>query len=271
MVANLTQTLSLLITANHILDYYQVVTGFGHVSVRNPLNNATFFMTGNPPPALISSANDLNEYYVEDASPVNPNNSHQSQWSERFIHQGILKQFPSQQSVVHSHSRAVVPFAIAGVPFRPTYHMDGGFIGEDVPVFDIANYYLPNDTQNLLVNNERFGDALAKTFLTPAHNASTASIAEPDHYLVLQRGHGFAVLGTSIPEAVYRAVYTTWNADVQASALTINHAAKVNRGVKYLTAQEVSGTLMMDNADFSKEWPGKQTIEYSLPGSAALI
>lgn len=143
-------------------------------------------------------------------------------------------------------------------------------IGEDVPVFDIADYYLPNDTQDLLVNKERFGNALAKTFLTPAHNASTASVSEPDHYLVLQRGHGFSVLGTSLPEAVYRAVYTTWNADVQASALTINHAAGVTHGVKYLTAQEVSGTLMMDNADYRKEWPGKQTIELSFPVSATL-
>lgn len=42
MVANLTQTLSLLITANHILDYYSVFTGYGHITVRNPLNNATF-------------------------------------------------------------------------------------------------------------------------------------------------------------------------------------------------------------------------------------
>ena len=133
-------------------------------------------------------------------------------------------------------------------------------IGEDVPVFDIADYYLPNDTQDLLVNKERFGNALAKTFLTPAHNASTVTIAEPDHNLVLQRGHGFAVLGTSIPEAVYRAVYTTWNADVQASALAINHAAEVSHGVKYLTAQEVSGTLIIDNADYSKEWPGKQNL-----------
>ena len=134
-------------------------------------------------------------------------------------------------------------------------------------MFDIADYYLPNDTQNLLVNKERFGDALAKTFLTPAHNASTAIITEPDHYLVLQRGHGFAVLGTSIPETVYRAVYTTWNADVQASALTINHAAEeVNHGVKYLTAEEVSGTLTMDNADYSKEWPGKQNqFEHFIP------
>ena len=94
MVANLTQTLSLLITANHILDYYSVVTGYGHVSVRNPLNNATFFMTGNQPPALISSPENLREFYVEDATPVSANSGNQFP-IERFIHQGILKRFPS--------------------------------------------------------------------------------------------------------------------------------------------------------------------------------
>ena len=128
-------------------------------------------------------------------------------------------------------------------------------IGEEVPVFEIADYYLPNDIQDLLVSNSRFGDALANTFLTPAHNVSKANITEPDHNLVLQRGHGFSVLGTSLPQAVYRAVYTAWNADVQASAVTINHAAGVNRDVKYLTPQEVAGTLAMDNVNYEKEWP----------------
>lgn len=255
MLANLTQTLSLLITANHILDYYQILTGFGHVSVRNPLNNATFFMTGSPPPALIRSPDDLSEYYIEDGSPVSSSSGPQSPYSERFIHQGILKRFPSQNSVVHSHSRSVIPFGIAGVPFKPTYHMAGGFIGEEVPVFDIADYYLPNDTQhNLLVNNNRLGDALASEFLTPNHNASATNITVPDYNLVLQRGHGFAVLGTSLPEAVYRAVYTTWNAEVETTAVSINHASGADRGVKYLSPQEVAGCVV-DDTYYVKDWP----------------
>lgn len=64
------QTLSLLITANHILDYYSVVTGYGHISVRNPLNNSTFFMTGNGvPPALVRSPADIDEFNLQDAPP----------------------------------------------------------------------------------------------------------------------------------------------------------------------------------------------------------
>ena len=71
MVANLTQVLSLLITANHIADYYEIVTAYGHVSVRNPLNSSTFFMTGwKTPPALVTSRADLDEFLVEDGSPV---------------------------------------------------------------------------------------------------------------------------------------------------------------------------------------------------------
>ena len=129
MVANITQTLSLLITANHILDYYQILTGFGHVSVRNPLNNSTFFMTGSQPPALVRSPDDLWEFFVDDASPANNLSINQSKYSERFIHQAIYKKFPNQRSVIHSHSRSVIPYGISGVPFRPTYHM-AGFIGK---------------------------------------------------------------------------------------------------------------------------------------------
>lgn len=41
---NTTALLSSLITANHILSYHNVLDPFGHVSVRNPLTNTTFFI-----------------------------------------------------------------------------------------------------------------------------------------------------------------------------------------------------------------------------------
>ncbi|CAO1606290.1 hypothetical protein XANCAGTX0491_009789 [Xanthoria calcicola] len=184
-------------------------------------------MTGNGvPPALVRSPEDLDEFYLEDASPATERSLNPMSTSERFIHQALLKRFPSVKSVVHSHSRAVIPFGIGAVPFQPTNHLAGGFIGEEAPVFEIADHYTPNDTQNL-VNNPRFGQALANTFLTPSHNTTTTPNdipAGPDYNLVLQRGHGFTTTATSIPQAVYRAVYTTWNAEVQASALTITDA-----------------------------------------------
>ncbi|KAI4279139.1 MAG: hypothetical protein LQ337_000480 [Flavoplaca oasis] len=257
MLANLTQTLSLLITANHILDYYSIVTGYGHISVRHPSNNATFFMTGNgKPPALVRSAEDLDEFYLEDASPATERSFNPQDTSERYIHQGLLKRFPSLQSVVHSHSRSVIPFGIGGVPLRPTYHLAGGFIGDEAPVFEIADYYTPNDTHNLLVNKPRFGQAFPNSFLTPAHNASSAADVptEPDHNVVLQRGHGFTTIGTSIPQAVYRAVYTAWNAEVQASAIGINDAAGQDRGVRYIAQQELADTGDLDDGAYPRQW-----------------
>ena len=142
MLANLTQTLSLLITANHILDYYSIVTGYGHISVRHPLNNATFLMTGNgKPPALVRSPEDFDEFYLEDASPANERSSQPEDTSERYIHQGLLKRFPSLQCVVHSHSRSVITFGISGAPFQPTYHLAGGFIGQSILMPGLYNMY----------------------------------------------------------------------------------------------------------------------------------
>ena len=257
MVAvNITTVLSTLITANHILDYNGVLDGLGHISVRNPLNASTFFMTGGPPPALVASAQDLSEYYISDASPVSAAAQGRvpSPYSERFIHQSILKRYPSQTSVVHSHSRSVIPFGISDVAFEPTYHMTG-FMGDTVPVFDVADYYLPNDTQNMLINNLRLGGFLADAFSTAAHNV-TKNNTEPDYTLILQRGHGFATVATSIEQAVYRAVYTAWNAEVLATGVEVQETVgKTPSSLKYLTAREAMDCEPMDDAGLEKDWP----------------
>ena len=256
MVAvNLTAVLSTLITANHILDYNSVLDGLGHISVRSPLNASTFFMTGKTPPALIASAQDLSEYHVSDGSPVSAADARTggAEFDERWIHQAILKRYPSQSSVVHSHARSVIPFGISDVAFEPTYHMTG-FMGETVPVFDIAGYYSPNDTQNMLINNARLGGALADMFSTPAHNV-TKNNTLPDYTLVLQRGHGFATVATSVEQAVYRAVYTTWNAEVLATAVEVQKGVGKDPGsLEYLTTREAADCVAMNDAGLLKDW-----------------
>lgn len=129
-----------------------------------------------------------------------------------------------------------------------------GFVGEEVPLFDIADYYLRNDTQNMLVSNTRFGDALADMFSTPVNNI-TKNNTESDYTLVLQRGHGFATVGTSIEESVYRAVYTTWNAQTQASALEIQNAYGASaETLKYLTSREAADCIPMAQETCVKSW-----------------
>lgn len=51
-------------------------------------------------------------------------------YQERFIHSEIYKKFPNINSVVHSHSDAVLPYTMSGVPMKPTFHI-AGFLGID--------------------------------------------------------------------------------------------------------------------------------------------
>ena len=116
-----------LIAANHILHHHNIVDGFGHISIRHPDSlKETYIMPGYLAPALVHCADDLIEYHISDGSPVDPNAK--KGYSERFIHGEIFKRFPGINCVIHSHSEAVLPFMIAGVPMRPAFHM-AGFLG----------------------------------------------------------------------------------------------------------------------------------------------
>ncbi len=92
-----------------------------------------------------------------------------------------------------------------------------GFLGDGVPVYDIAKFYRPQDKRDLLVRNIPLGESLAVLF-------GSRLDAEPEHAAVLMRGHGFTVQGSSIMDAVMRAVYTQQNALIQTTAL-LTHSA----------------------------------------------
>ncbi|KAK5137320.1 hypothetical protein LTR08_000290 [Meristemomyces frigidus] len=163
-------------------------------------------------PATISSERDLIEYYVDNAEPIDPNSP--KGYSERCIHSEILKRFPDVRAVIHSHSEAVVPYSISGVPFRAAFHM-AGFLGTEIPVFDIGHHYKAGDRRDMLIRNTRFGAALASQFAS----AGTGNTKQPTHAVVLMRGHGFTVQGPSIMDVVLRSVYTQQNASIQTTAL----------------------------------------------------
>jgi hypothetical protein len=55
MSSSLNQLWCTLVTANHIRDYFSLVTGYGHISARNPLTNTTFLFDPVDPPSLINS------------------------------------------------------------------------------------------------------------------------------------------------------------------------------------------------------------------------
>jgi ribulose-5-phosphate 4-epimerase/fuculose-1-phosphate aldolase len=119
---------STLITANHILHHQNIVDAYGHISVRNPQNPSTFFLSRSLAPALVSSRDDIEEYNVENAMPVKEREGAKG-YAERFIHSEIYKMYEGVKSVVHCHSEAVIPFGVGSVPLRPVFHM-AGVMGE---------------------------------------------------------------------------------------------------------------------------------------------
>ncbi|KAK4613060.1 Decarboxylase tropJ, partial [Fulvia fulva] len=209
---------------------HKVVDAFGHISVRNPQNPKTFFVSKSLAPALVSSREDLEEYRVEDASPVNEDAP--KGYAERFIHSEIYKKYKGVNAVVHAHSGSVLPFSICSVPLRPVFHM-GGVMGATVPVYDIQNHYKSIDPlHSLLVNTQHLGEGLVNGFNPSTRTSKATSLIKnyitsirpppvdfPAHPTVLMRGHGFTCVAASIEEAVYRAIFTCTNARVQTTAL----------------------------------------------------
>jgi ribulose-5-phosphate 4-epimerase/fuculose-1-phosphate aldolase len=125
-MVNITATLCTLITANHVLHKKNVLDAMGHVSVRNPANNNTFFIALQMGPAVVSSPDDIGEYLVADGSPVNGT---EGGYAERYIHSEILRRYPDINSVVHSHSEEILPYTVLGnIGLKPLYHM-AGFLG----------------------------------------------------------------------------------------------------------------------------------------------
>src|SRR5699024_5657373 len=111
-------------------------------------------------------------------------------------------------------SPTVVPFTIVkNTPFRAVCHM-AGFIGVNPPVFEIRDAV--GDASDLLVRTPELGVDLAKTL--------------GKHDLVLMRGHGNTVVGDTLKQAVFRAVYTEVNARTQALASSIGEIIHLSEG-----------------------------------------
>ncbi|KAK3115433.1 hypothetical protein LTR53_005235 [Teratosphaeriaceae sp. CCFEE 6253] len=271
---------STLITANHILHYHNVVDAYGHISARNPQDERTFFISKSLAPALVSSREDIEEYYVADASPVNKDAP--LGYAERFIHSEIYKKFKGVQSVIHGHPEVVIPFGISSIPLRPVFHM-GGVMGAQCPIYDIQQHYKSSDTaHSLLVNNEHLGAGLAAGFNPSTMVAKTTSLIRtyitsqpattpdlPPNPTVLMRGHGFTCIGSTVQEAVFRAVYTCTNARVQTTALLMQGSYNVglvgerfgggeketgpakHEDIKYLNDRECkdAGTSLLGSAE----------------------
>jgi ribulose-5-phosphate 4-epimerase/fuculose-1-phosphate aldolase len=217
-----------LVAANRILYSEGVVDGFGHVSARHDKRPEHFLLARSMAPGLVAAA-DIMEF-DRDGEPVDPQG--RTPYLERFIHSEIYKTRPEVQAVVHSHSPTVIPFGATAVPLRPIYHM-GSFLGSGVPVFEIRDAGGP--ATDMLIRNAALGAALARTL---GGNA-----------VALLRGHGNVVVGGSVKEVVFRAVYTEVNARLAAEALRLGGGQ-----VTFLNNAEAAAATATNQAQVGRAW-----------------
>jgi ribulose-5-phosphate 4-epimerase/fuculose-1-phosphate aldolase len=201
-----------LVIANRILAKEDVVDAYGHVSIRNPDNPKSFFISRSLAPELIEKE-DIVELGL-DGEPLK--NEKRSLYLERFIHAAIYEMRPDINSVVHAHAEDTLPFGIAAATkLKPVIH-SGSFIGPNVPVWDIADKF---GATNVLVTNMAQGRDLAKCL-------GKNSVA-------LMRGHGFASAARSLIEVVRLSVYLPRN------ARALMRAKMLGGKIKYLSKGEI--------------------------------
>ena len=215
-----------LVAASRILAAHEVLDAYGHVSARSDRRPERFVMSRSLAPALVT-ASDLMELDA-DSEPL-PGDRRKG-FIERYIHGEIYRARPEVMAVVHSHSASVIPFGVTRTRLRPVYHM-GSFLWSGAPVFDIRKQREAND---LLIRDRPLGKALA---------GALAGCS-----CVLMRGHGMTVVGDSVPEAVFRAIYTEMNARLQLQA------TQLEGPIEFLTEEEGRRSTASNRGTLERPW-----------------
>jgi len=213
------------VLANRILYRQGVVDGFGHVSARHDRSPAHFLLSRNMAPGLVRRDDIVT--FDQDGAALDAGG--RRVYLERFIHAEIYRARPDVQAVVHSHSPSVIPFGVTQQPLRPVFHMCG-FLGDGTAHFEIRD--VAGDT-DMLISDGRLGAALAATL-----GAGTT---------VLMRGHGSTVVGASVEQAVYRAIYAEVNARLQIQARQLGD-------VTYLNAVEAAKAAAINDTQLPRVW-----------------
>lgn len=214
-----------LVYANRILYDQNVLDGFGHVSVRSDKDPNRFLLARSMAPGLVT-AGDILEF-DRNGEPIDPHG--RAVYIERYIHAAIYRARPDVKAIVHSHSPVLIPFGVTGTVLRPIYHMSA-FLGSGAPIFEIRDAAGATD---MLIRDNQLGDALAKSL--------------GDGAVVLMRGHGSVAVGNSIPQVVYRAIYTQINARLQAEAAQLGP-------IKFLTPEETAKAVVATESMVARPW-----------------
>lgn len=202
------EAISQLVLANRILSHEGIFDYLGHVSVRNPENRETFFISRAIAPETVTRKDilevDLDGNVVTKTS-LKP-------YSERIIHSAIFKARADVNAVVHAHPIPIITLSVIDLPFRPITHVATLFY-EGVPVYDKYDFTSPGAT-GMLVTTREEGERVAR-LLGKSRG-------------MLMRGHGYNVVGDSIPSMVQAAVILRDNTVIQLAAAQLGQPKYVS-------------------------------------------
>ncbi|OGA15903.1 MAG: hypothetical protein A3H32_09705 [Betaproteobacteria bacterium RIFCSPLOWO2_02_FULL_63_19] len=199
-----------LAAGNRILANEGIVDAMGHISARHPHNPRRYLLSWARSPGLVEPE-DIMEFEL-DGTPVKDDG--RPIYIERPIHGSIYEARPEVMSVVHNHCHDVLPFAITRTPMRPAVH-NARRIGDEVPVWEIRDKF--GDTDMLVTTMEQGRDLVSVL---------------KDNKATLMRGHGCAVTGTTISDAVQTSISLKVNACAILAAMTLGE-------ICYLTPGEI--------------------------------
>lgn len=233
------EAIAQLVMANRIIANEGVVDALGHVSVRNPENPHTFFISRVLAPIEVTKKDivevDLDGQVVDKTAQKPP--------GETFIHSAILKARPEMNAVFHGHPPSIIPFTVTDIPLRPLLNT-AGFIHQGVPVLDD---YAP--ASGLLIGTREEGERVARHL---GH-----------HRVQLLRSHGCNIVAENLPRVVASAIYLNINATIQWQTLLLG------KEPKYLSLQEAKPggdiALFQDSAmrRFWGHWSAR--VRYAMP------
>ena len=216
-----------LVIANRILARENVIDGFGHVSVRHPMNPDRFLLSRSRSPEIVSR-DDIMEFELDGTlvsdDPRRP-------YAERYIHGAIYMARPEINSVSHHHAHSVIPFSLSDIPLRPAFHM-ASVTGHGTPVWDSQPEF--GDT-NMLVDTLEMGHSLARML----GNNATA----------LLRGHGAVCAATNLRAICMVSIYMRDNAELILNTLPLGPP-------KYLSPGEIEKTavILLSDMPLARAW-----------------
>ena len=205
-----------LVDGCHILDREGVTDSYGHVSIRVPGTEAFLTIAGVSPGCATLDRLimlDLDGRYLggDKSSPY--------EWP---IHARIMRARPEVMSVCHTHSKWSALFSVLKGGLRPI-HMYAKFLPVGgPPIYPAAG----------LIGTVERGEALAA--------------ALKDSAAVLLRGHGDAVVGTSLEQAIQRTIQLAFIGQ-------LTHLAMAHGEPLYMSEDELA-TFSSDPAFPARPW-----------------